>query len=196
MRTFVAIGLPQSLLTELDRHQTAFRSSLRGSPGAGNDTRWARREGIHLTLKFLGEINEAMVSRAVTELTALQEFPHFTVEVRGFGFFPDSRRPRVFWAGLAAPDALHQLAREIEKAMARLGFPPEDRCFSPHLTLARFRDSRPQPAIGAMAEKVRDLTIGQFVVSEFALFESKLAAGSPAEYRTVASFPLSGRSAL
>ena len=180
MRAFIAIDLPEPIHAALAQHQAAFRAACR-------DARWTRPEGIHLTLKFLGEISDAQVKQVTEALAALGSFPAVSVQVKGFGFFPDARRPRVFWAGLEAPPALAELADRVEAAMERIGFPREQRSFTPHLTLARFKVPRPQPALqGLLPREAPDL--GRFEVSEFFLYESKLSRHG-AEYRKVARFP-------
>jgi len=179
MRAFIAIDLPEEIHVALSRQQAEFRAV---SP----DARWTR--GIHLTLKFLGEIPDDK-ARAVTEaLLACAAIPRFSVEVRGFGFFPDSRRPKVFWAAVKAPPDLLRLAEEVEGAMEKLGFGREQRAYSPHLTLARFKIPKPQPALKALVEQLSEKNLGQFEVSEFFLFESRLNPHG-AEYRKVARFP-------
>ncbi len=183
MRAFIAIDLPETIQAALAQLQATFRVAC---PAA----RWVRPEGIHLTLKFLGEISEAQAKQVTEALAGLERFDQFSVEVKGAGFFPDARRPRVFWAGLEAPPALAQLAKQVEAAMERLGFAPEKRPFTPHLTLARFKVPQPQPGLQALLEQQHELALGRFEVSEFFLFESKLAgAGLPAAYRKVARFP-------
>ncbi len=185
MRAFVAIDLPASLHAALGQAQAAFRSSCR-------DCRWTRPEAIHLTLKFLGQVSEAQVAEITRALGALGPFEKFSVQVKGFGFFPDARRPRVFWAGLDAPPALPELAKRVEGSMEKLGFAREARSFAPHLTLGRFKVPRRQPALESLLEKNDeanlDVGLGGFEVSEFFLFESKLSPQG-AEYRKVARFP-------
>ncbi len=181
MRAFVAIDLPEEIHAELARQQQAFRTVCR-------DARWTRADGIHLTLKFLGEISDAQAKLVTEALAGLGGFENFSVEVKGFGFFPDARRPRVFWAGLVAPPTLAALASRVEDAMAGLGFDREQRAFNPHLTLGRFKTARPQPELAALVEKQKNLTLGRFEVSEFFLYESKLSPAG-AEYRKVARFP-------
>lgn len=179
MRAFIAIDLPEEIHAALSRQQAEFRAV---SP----DARWTR--GIHLTLKFLGEISDDKV-RAVTEaLSGCALIPHFSVEVRGFGFFPDARHPKVFWAGVKAPADLLELAEAVEGTMDKLGFAREQRAYSPHLTLARFKIPKPQPALKGLAEQQNETSLGQFEVSEFFLFESRLHPHG-AEYRKVARFP-------
>jgi 2'-5' RNA ligase len=181
MRVFIAIDLPESIQAALGRQQATFRAAC-------PDARWTRPEGIHLTLKFLGEIPDDKVRQVTEVLTSLAPFEPFSIEVKGFGFFPDARRPRVFWVGLEAPPALGELARRAEECMERLGFAREDRPFTPHLTLARFKVPRPQLALQALLERHRELTMGCYEVSEFFLYESRLSPHG-AEYRKVARFP-------
>jgi 2'-5' RNA ligase len=184
MRAFIAIELPESVREALRREQARFREVC-------PDARWTRPEGIHLTLKFLGEISnqqEAHVNRALAQM---ERFEKFTVRVQGFGFFPDARRPRVLWAGLDAPPTLERLAAQVESIIAPLGFPPENRAFRPHLTLARFKVPRPQPKLEALVAPPGDQLLGTFEVAEFFLWESRLLPGG-AEYHKVARFPQDG----
>ncbi len=181
MRAFIAIDLPTSIRAALAQAQADLRAH-------GPDCRWTRPEGIHLTLKFLGPISDAQVEQVTRALATLTPFGVFPIDVRGFGFFPDFRRPRVFWAGLEAPPGLGELAQRVEEAMAGLGLAPETRPFAPHLTLARLRVPRPQPALAALVEAKGAVSLGRFEVSEFFLFESKLSPRG-AEYRKVARFP-------
>ena len=180
MRAFIAIALPDEIHRELVRQQATFRAFC-------PDARWTRVEGIHLTLKFLGEISEPQVKQVTAVLAPLGNFSRFKVEVRGFGFFPDARRPRVFWAGVAAPPDLARLASGVEDAMAPLGFEREQRNYNPHLTLARFINPRPQPRLQEAITLQAGVSLGQFEVWEFFLFESRLSPGG-AEYLKVARF--------
>jgi 2'-5' RNA ligase len=181
MRAFIAIDLPESLRAALRRKQASFRS-------ASPDARWTQPEGIHLTLKFLGEISDAKVMEVAESLKNLGRFESFIVRLKGFGFFPDARRPRVFWTGVEAPPSLSQLAEQVEEAMRRIGFAREERPFRPHLTLARFRVPQPQPALQALLSQQGEQEWGNFEVSEFFLFESKLSPQG-AQYRKVERFP-------
>src|SRR5271157_5147054 len=113
MRVFIAIDLPEPLRAALAEAQLAFRSACR-------DARWTRPEGIHLTLKFLGEISDAQTKQVVEGLAQIGPFKPFSVEVKGFGFFPEAHRPRVFWAGVAAPPVLAELAAWIKGRMENI----------------------------------------------------------------------------
>ena len=185
MRCFIAIDLSEDIKAEIGRQQAAIRAALAQAPSRGHEINWTQPEGIHLTLKFLGETDRA--SQVVEALQGIGPFEKFSVEVKGFGFFPDARRPRVLWTGIEAPPALADLATRVETAMEKLGFAPEQRAFTPHLTLARFKSPRSQPAIEAFIEQHGELSLGRFEVSEFFLFESKLSPQG-AQYRKVARF--------
>ena len=134
MRTFMAIPLPleaRALLSE-------FQDNLRSSRA---DVRWTAVSSIHLTLKFLGEIDPANLpnlTRLLRERTA--PVPTFSLGIRGLGAFPDLRNPRVIWCGLEGQiPRLAELQSSVEKACTEAGFAPEDRPFHPHLTLGRIR---------------------------------------------------------
>lgn len=181
MRAFIAIELPETVRDALRREQARFRQVC-------PDARWTRPEGIHLTLKFLGEISGPQQADVKNTLGRMERFEKFTVRVQGFGFFPSAKQPRVFWAGLDAPPELARIAAQVENALAPLGFPPENRPFKPHLTLARFTTPRPQPRLEALLAVQGDPLLGTFEVSEFFLWESRLLPGG-AEYHKVACFP-------
>ncbi len=180
MRAFIAIELPEFIREALARAQARFRAVC-------PDARWARPEGIHLTLKFLGQISDEQVTRVNRALGQMARFEKFAVEAKGFGFFPDAKRPRVFWAGLDAPPELARLASEVERVMTQFDFAPEDRIFKPHLTNARIKVPRPQPKLQALLAQEGDPSLGTFEVSEFFLWESKLSPQG-AEYRKVERF--------
>lgn len=181
MRAFIAIDLPDVVRAELRRQQAVFRAAC-------PEARWTRPEGIHLTLKFLGKISGEKAEQAIKALEPLAPFEAFSVEVKGFGLFPDGRRPRVFWAGVDAPPALGELAGQVEVAMEKMGFAREARAYAPHLTLARLNVPRPQPALAEMVKRESERSLGRFEVREFFLFESKLSPQG-SEYRKVARFP-------
>jgi 2'-5' RNA ligase len=181
MRAFIAIDLPEPLHATLAEAQQHFRDACR-------DARWTRPEDIHLTLKFLGEISGAQTKQVVESLAHIGRFTPFSVEVNGFGFFPQASRPRVFWAGVTAPPALAELAVWVEDHMEKIGFAREDRAFSPHLTLARFQVPRAQQALVAAVAGRATTSLGRFEVSEFFLFESKMSPQGR-QYRKVMRFP-------
>jgi 2'-5' RNA ligase len=143
MRTFVAIPLPENTKSTLSLMQASLKST-------GADVRWASTSSIHMTLKFLGEIDPPALPRLTCCLAAAAagESP-FSLVVGGLGAFPNLRNPRVVWCGLEGElDRLMALQAKVEAGCSKLGFPPEERSFSPHLTLGRVKGSRNLAALG------------------------------------------------
>jgi RNA 2',3'-cyclic 3'-phosphodiesterase len=184
MRLFVAIELSDGVRAALAREQ----GRLRALCSRNRDVRWTAPESLHLTLKFLGETPVERVPAVIAALEALRGFEAFELAPNGFGFFPEARHPHVFWAGFDAPPALGELARRVDAALARLGFAPENRAFTPHLTLARFRAPRADPALLKAVETPTSTSLGRFKVDEYFLFESQLLPGG-AEHKKLARFP-------
>jgi len=139
IRSFIAIELPDELKLELT--QLEARLKLGKQPWV----KWVDPYSIHLTLKFLGSIAAdriGEITRAMEE--AVQGIPPFHLEVKDLGVFPNLRRVQVAWVGMGGEvDKLGQLQQRIESNLVPLGFAPESRPFTPHLTLARLRDQAP-----------------------------------------------------
>jgi 2'-5' RNA ligase len=169
IRSFIAIEVPPALKSKLVELQRELRRT-------DADVGWVRPEGIHLTLKFLGSIHQEDVegiSRAIGPV--LSSWNPFEVRIQGMGGFPSSRNPRVIWVGLdRGKDTLQSLQQAIEKKMAELSFPAEERPFSPHLTLGRVRSSRGKGSLSQAIDKHRGVEIGNFRASEVFLFRSEL----------------------
>jgi RNA 2',3'-cyclic 3'-phosphodiesterase len=151
------------------------------------EPRWVRAENIHVTLKFLGEVAEGKIDAIRSALGEIRSHKPVALEFRGLGFFPNERRPRVFWAGMEAPLNLKTLAVDIESLMEKLGIPREKREFSPHLTLARFERPRLPEALGKLIAENQERAFGSLRTNEFHLIQSRLKP-SGAEYTTVATF--------
>jgi len=133
LRLFVAVELPPEVREALAGLQKGMR------PRCGPGVRWTRPEGIHLTLKFLGDVTQAEVARLEKALgrAALGQVV-FELSLGSTGFFPNPHRPRVLWTGLEGEtERLKALARRVEEELSPLGFHTEGRPFTPHLTLAR-----------------------------------------------------------
>lgn len=135
IRAFIAIDLPPSVQESLDKQTTRLRQTL------GDDlVRWVPAQNMHLTLKFLGSLPLAhldFIKRMLTQ--SADSTPQFNLQIGGLGSFPNSKRPRVLWAGIHAPAGLPTLQKTIEDGATRLGYNKEERPFSPHLTLGRVR---------------------------------------------------------
>ena len=182
MRTFVAIDIPSEI-----RHQ--IRELLELLQRAGANVRWSRPEGLHITLKFLGEVSPEKVEQIKTQLQSVRLAAPLPIEVRGAGFFPNERAPRVIWLGIHAGPELAELARRIEESLAPLGIAKEDRPFSAHLTLGRLRAPDKLVAVREVFRQREPLEMGSFTAEEFYLYESQLAPGGSI-YRRMARFPL------
>lgn len=145
IRAFVAVELSPDLREALAQVQSRIRKVIQDRSPSDPRIQWVGPGSIHLTLKFLGEIEEAQVEDIRTALApAIGSLPKFTVEVGGLGGFPDLRAPRVLWVGGTGPEGriepLAALAQTVEQALEPLGFALETKLFHPHLTLARIKD--------------------------------------------------------
>jgi RNA 2',3'-cyclic 3'-phosphodiesterase len=183
MRLFVAIDIPGDVRAAISALVSKLRSAC---PKA----RWARIEGLHVTLKFIGETPDAKFSEIKSALALAAPRPSIAIHFRGVGFFPNARRPRVFWAGVEAGPELAALAAAVEDVLQPLGIPRETRAFSPHLTLARFDPPRPVEELHAAIEKLGPLEFGSVIAGEFYVYQSVLKRGG-SEYTRLANFPLS-----
>jgi 2'-5' RNA ligase len=139
VRLFVALNFPDDVRRALWAAAAPVRE-------LDLPLKWARPEGIHVTLKFLGEVPDAREPELCAALGRAAAGGHaLALVVGGFGAFPGFARPRVIWAGLQPDPALDQLQHRVEQEFVPLGFPPENRPFRPHLTLGRAaRDARPR----------------------------------------------------
>jgi 2'-5' RNA ligase len=157
VRTFIAIELDEELRANLRDLQDRLRGQL-----APRSVRWVRPQGIHLTLKFLGDTPVSRLDDIKAALAqAATEVGPFTFTVGGLGCFPHTRRPRVVWVGLQEPTgALVRLRDAVEAQVALLGFPTEKRPFSPHLTLGRVQRRASKSEVHEIGEVVAASMIG------------------------------------
>lgn len=174
MRAFIAIDLSGSLRQKLAAHSQKLQSRL-----PSHAIRWARPEAIHLTLKFLGEVETTRLETVEGILTQVaNRWTKFSFLVEGFGCFPNVARPRVIWVGVReASGTLERLQTDVESEMARIGFVSEGRRFHPHLTLGRVRDraSKDQrEAISRGLSEIEAVAIGEQTVEAVTLFRSDL----------------------
>ncbi len=184
MRTFVAIDLGPAIKDRL----AAFVFRLKP---LGGDIKWVSRESMHLTLKFLGEIDETRAAAVTDALGAVcAGGTSFPLACRGTGIFPPgSKSPRVLWVGVEAGPELGLLQEEIEAACGRLGFERETRPFKPHLTLGRVKSPGGLGRVVAELEHARDEAFGEMSVRSVIFFESRLRPAG-AEYAVLKEFAL------
>jgi RNA 2',3'-cyclic 3'-phosphodiesterase len=181
VRLFVALEIPTAVRESL----AALLQSLRT---ISSQPRWVRPENLHVTLKFIGQWPAEKLDTLRGTLAPVRLDKPVALDFRGLGFFPDEKRPRVFWAGIAASPNLVTLASEIERATEKLGAEREHREFSPHLTLARFEPPGLPEKLGAAIRKNSARDFGSLNTNQFHLIESKLKP-SGAEYTTLQTFP-------
>jgi len=169
IRTFIAFELPPAVISLLREVQQGLkRLKLRA--------RWVRPENIHLTLKFLGDINTDAVDRIGTEMAdAVSEFAPISLAVKGVGVFPGIRRPRVIWVGIGGDtQALFALQGRLEEKLIPLGFPGEKRAFKAHLTLGRLKSAAEPEKIRQMINEFADLSSEDFILKQLILYKSDL----------------------
>ena len=135
MRLFTAIDIPPEIKSRL----RAFVDRLRPTAKLS----WSPVDNLHVTTKFIGEWPETKLAKLKDTLASLPKPGAVEIAVRGLGWFPNAKNPRVFWAGIEVNESLRQLAENTEQGLAAIGVPVEDRAFHPHLTLARRRDPVP-----------------------------------------------------
>ena len=176
-RLFVALSLPQDVRRRLEM--------LRGGlPGA----RWQSAEQMHLTLRFIGEVDGAALAEIVDALAVI-EADAFSLTLEGVGHFPPRGRVRILWAGVAPNPALMRLRERTEAVITGLGFEPDGRNYAPHVTLARFASRVPAHRLQEFVSYHGPFSSGSFDVRSFELFSSHLGAGG-AHYAVEASYPL------
>ncbi|MDI6829393.1 MAG: RNA 2',3'-cyclic phosphodiesterase [Armatimonadota bacterium] len=174
IRTFIAVLLPsevRSRLAEVEKRLIA----------AGADVKWVPEENFHITLKFLGGLEESKlnaVANAVSE--ALESTSKFEILLEGAGAFPRSSSPRVIWVGVkSGEDRLRDIAGRIETSLEKLGFQREGRPFSGHVTLGRVRTPRGLPRLREAIDELKDEFIGTVMIDSVAVMKSDLHPTGP-----------------
>ena len=168
IRAFIAIEIDPQLVRQISAVVTDLKPRIAG-------IRWVPQANFHLTLKFLGDIEENKIEPIARALElALRPFPRFTINAKDLGVFPDLKRPRVLWIGLEGKKLL-ELASKVEKALEPLDFVPEKREFKPHLTVGRWRQfDRASRKFLEELEKWQGHEFGESTVAEVIFFQSEL----------------------
>jgi 2'-5' RNA ligase len=191
LRSFIAVELDQKLKADLQRVQEGLSTQV-----APRSVRWVRVDGIHLTLKFLGDTPSEKVEEVKNALAlAAAEIAPFGFSVGGLGCFPNTRRPRVVWVGLQDPTgAIVRLRDAVESHVAPLGFPTETRPFRPHLTLGRVHRHASKSEVAEVGAVVFNSTlesIGEMTATHVSYIKSDLQP-SGAVYTTLVAADLTG----
>ena len=167
MRIFIALDIPADIRKRMSEYMERACSFA-------PDARWARVEGLHVTLKFVGEASDALVQQIKSALTTIKATP-FDVKFEGVGFFPNAKAARVFWIGVNGGEPLAQLAAMVDAALEKLGIAREEKAYHPHLTLAR-ASSHPlrelQPLLNESPPQ-----FGTMAAREFFLYQSQPQRG-------------------
>jgi len=180
VRLFVALDFPEDVRRKVRDLIDQVKSQL---PGAG----WVRTEGMHVTLKFIGYVEEKKAEPIAAALKEINLPKPVEMTFRGVGFFPNERRPRVVWCGVEGSPKLAELASEIEHALKPLGVESESRPYVPHLTLARLKSPEGAGKLVRAASELKLQDFGTSRESEFHLFESILKP-SGAEYKRLQTY--------
>ena len=198
MRLFLAVDLPLALLRQVVTGTTELRKIV----GCGRQLRWVAADNIHITLKFLGEVEKERVDQFSTCLAAIS-WTGFTLTLGRSGFFPLVNRPRVFWQGFSAGiEEMRELLILVESCAVGIGVPKEQRSYTPHLTLARIKTRKNREKSDAFSQLQKQvdnlLPVGSsFPVTVFSLYQSQLTPAG-AIYTRLAAFqaPTDGISKL
>lgn len=190
VRSFIAVEIPPEIQLAIARNTAALQQALPRPV-----VRWVSPQNIHLTLQFLGDILTANLEQLAEALrTEAAAHPAFAASVGDIGAFPTPRRARVLWVGLEAPACLVSLLRGVERVTTRMGYPPEARKFSPHLTIGRVNQNASAEdlqRIRVALEQARVATLGAFRVEAVHIFKSDLRPTGPV-YTRLYSLPLTG----
>jgi RNA 2',3'-cyclic 3'-phosphodiesterase len=180
MRLFTGIDLPLGVEENL--------AGLIGRLCPVARIHWSVPENLHITTKFIGEFPEGRLAELQAALAGIAPGSPIPVSIRGVGFFPTPRSPRVFWCGIEAP-GLEGLAAETDRAVSTLGIPPESRAFSAHLTLARIKERIDFEPLRQAVAGLGEIDFGSFKARSFFLYRSQLRP-SGSVYTKLAEFPL------
>lgn len=182
MRTFIAIEIEPSIKEKISELIKKLSQS-------GARVGWVKKESIHLTLKFLGEVDERKIKEVSERLKKISSrIEPFKIRIEGTGWFPEgSLNPRVLWIGIKYTEQLKVLWKEIEKEMKDLGFKEEDRDFSPHITIGRVKDKERIFEVLEILKKFMTNFFGETEIKNIVLFKSVLKPEG-AEYIPIEKF--------
>lgn len=174
-RLFVAIRLPPTV-----------RAQLLDLMGGVAGARWLADDQLHLTVRFIGEVDRHMARDVDAALSSVHH-PRFSISLNGLGAFDRRGEPVTLWAGVVPHEPLRALHKKVDQALLRVGVEPDRRAYMPHITLARLpRGSGP---VGSLVERSGGVGSPPFPVSQFCLYESRLSPEGP-EYSVAGLYPL------
>jgi 2'-5' RNA ligase len=174
-RLFVAIRPPEPI-----------RAQLLDLMGGVSGARWQDEDQLHLTLRFIGEVDRHVAADIHAALGSIRS-PPFEIALSGLGFFDRRGIPTTLWAGVTPQEPVRALHNKVDQALARAGLPPETRAFHPHVTIARL--GRGTGPVEAFVANASSLSSAPFQVASFKLYESRLTPDG-AEYTELEDYPL------
>ncbi|MDD2654765.1 MAG: RNA 2',3'-cyclic phosphodiesterase [Candidatus Omnitrophica bacterium] len=174
IRTFIAIELDKQTQESLAKIQNELKAS-------GSDVKWVEPKNIHLTLKFLGDIETDLIPKIKNMLEDLSKNHNkFSAAIKELGAFPNARSPRVIWVGIeAGKENSVSIANDLDNNLSKLGIPKEERDFVPHLTLGRVKRPINRFKLSELINKNKDISDLNFVADRITLFKSTLTPKGP-----------------
>jgi len=186
LRLFWAVTLPEHVKERLEAIQQEFRKLQL-------DVKWTSTPNFHITVRFLGNTPASLVKPMIAAVEPrLAELAPFKLSLRGVGVFPTIKRPRVLWVGVKGSELLLTAQQLVEEVAVTLGFAPEKKAFSPHVTLGRFRSIRNSAPLEKKIKELLDVKVGEAMVTGLALVVSRLTPAGP-EYETWTRVPFEAK---
>lgn len=187
MRTFIAIELEPAVRRPLLK-------LLSEDLPAARDVRWCGENQLHVTLKFLGDVSDTQLPKVCDAVAAASaQIEPFPLRVKGLGVFPAPRNPRVLWCGIEDPtQSCRRWVECADPLLTELGFKPETRAFTPHITLGRSRSSQGAAVLRSVLDTLPPPESDEMQVGQVVVFESRLLP-TGAQYRPLATIPLGAR---
>ena len=180
IRLFVALNIPQSIKEEI----VLLRNSIIENPF---DYKWEAIDKLHLTLKFIGEVNQALVQKIQEEISFINEYKIFNCSFNKFGFFYKERKPKILWLGLNIDDKVYDLVEKLNKGLVKFGIEKEKKRFKPHLTLMRVRKKLDKNFINCF-ENCK-LPVTEFLADSISLIKSDLLSNG-SKYTEIKKYKL------
>jgi 2'-5' RNA ligase len=186
LRCFIAVRIPVTVRKAVGEVIETLKKS-------GADVKWVPEENIHITLKFLGSTDEAIIENIREALSGrVSPYRPFSIRIAGTGYFPAGRRPKVVWIGIDHAGSLPELQEDVEREMVRFGYEEEKRPFSPHLTIGRVKSDRRMTEMLKRLDAFRETGFGEMEIREITLMKSELRPAG-AVYSSLAEIPFGGR---
>lgn len=189
MRTFIAVNVADHVLNEVDKLIVKMQN---GIVRTGCKLNWVDTENMHLTLKFLGEIDESQAEKVIEVLGNVSiKYSPFVIKFNGLGMFPNKKSPKVLWHGLTKGEHhLKELQLLIDSELNKVGFEKEDREFHPHLTLARINFVKGGSGLDNIVNIYHNYSSGECSIDKITFYKSTLTPNGPI-YEVLSEHPLS-----